>query len=304
MKKKKIQWLTHESRSSAASNSGLIRIGTRRQPRSADAWHQWLMPAARRRHPSVTVCLTVCLTVFPFKFRPRTFTIGFYGKKSFISELMILECSFPLRGAWRDHRFLSHFPDFYTKQVLKVWRSPLHAVFYWKCQRKVSKKAKDHRQFRGVLGRWRTAAIDRTTFHACQRCRKTAVFAVFSRLWGVIWRGKAFRDQQCHFLTRNKSLSSENESNCSLTSECVRTDSILPRGAGLEHGRHKQSISRFQFSAFWSNGLASSVFIFAPILLRFFFIVFVHARATIRCYRFFNFDLRKKLCFVKADQVG
>ena len=40
--------------------------------------------------------LTVCLTVFPFEFRPRTFTIGFYRKKSFISELMILECSFPL----------------------------------------------------------------------------------------------------------------------------------------------------------------------------------------------------------------
>ena len=32
-----IQWVTHESRSSAASNSGLIRIGT--QPRTADAWH-------------------------------------------------------------------------------------------------------------------------------------------------------------------------------------------------------------------------------------------------------------------------
>ena len=40
--------------------------------------------------------LTICLIVFPFEFRPRTFTIGFYGKKSFISELMILECSFPL----------------------------------------------------------------------------------------------------------------------------------------------------------------------------------------------------------------
>ena len=39
----------------------------------------------------------VCLTVFPFVFQPRTFTNGFYGKKSFISELMILECSFPLR---------------------------------------------------------------------------------------------------------------------------------------------------------------------------------------------------------------
>ena len=38
----------------------------------------------------------VCLTAFPFEFRPRTFTIGFYGKNSIISELMILECSFPL----------------------------------------------------------------------------------------------------------------------------------------------------------------------------------------------------------------
>ena len=78
--------------------------------------------------------------------------------------------------------------------------------------------------------------------------RKTAFLAVFSRLWGVIWRGKAFLDQQCQFLTGNKSLSSENESNCLMTSECVRTDSILPRGAGLEHGRCKQSI--FSLSIF------------------------------------------------------
>ena len=84
--------------------------------------------------------------------------------------------SYPgLKG--RDHS-LSHFPDFYTKQALKVWRSPLLAVLL-KCQREDSKKAKEHRQFRGVLGLWRTAAIDRTTFHACQRCRKMAVFAVF-----------------------------------------------------------------------------------------------------------------------------
>ncbi len=52
-------------------------------------------------HHDVTNGLTcqfsaVCLTVFPFEFRPRTFTIGFYGKNSTISELMILECSFPL----------------------------------------------------------------------------------------------------------------------------------------------------------------------------------------------------------------
>ena len=41
----------------------------------------------------------VCLTVFPFEFRPRNFTIGFYGKNSIISEIMILECSFPLTTA-------------------------------------------------------------------------------------------------------------------------------------------------------------------------------------------------------------
>ena len=80
-------------------------------------------------------------------------------------------------------------------------------------------------------------------FSCLSAVSKDAVLAVFSRrLRGVIWRGKAFREQQCQFLTRNKSLSSENESNCSMTSECVRTDSILPRGAGLEHGRCKQSI--------------------------------------------------------------
>ena len=148
----------------------------------------------------------------------------------------------PLRGAWRDHRFPEPFSWFLHETGLESLKITSARCVLLKCQRKVSKKAKEHRRFRGVLGRWRTATIDRTTFHACQRCRKTAVFAVFSRLWGVIWRGKAFRDQQCQFLTRNKSLSSENESNCSMTSECVRTNSILPQGAGLEHGRYKQSI--------------------------------------------------------------
>ena len=100
---------------------------------------------------------------------------------------------------------------------------------------------------------------------------KNGRFRSFFSDLGVIWRVKAFLDQQCQFLTRNKSLSSENESNCSLTSECVRTDLVLPRGAGLEHGRCKQSIFSLQFSACWSNGLASSVFFFAPILLRFFY---------------------------------
>ena len=53
----------------------------------------------------------------------------------------------------------------------------------------------------------------RYNFSCLSAVSKTAVFTVFSRLWGVIWRGKAFRDQQCQFQTRNKSLSSENQSN-------------------------------------------------------------------------------------------
>ena len=48
----------------------------------------------------------VCLTVFPFEFRRRTFTIGFYGRNSFISELMILECSFPLTRHTHTHALM------------------------------------------------------------------------------------------------------------------------------------------------------------------------------------------------------
>ena len=140
------------------------------------------------------------------------------------------------KGTWRDHCFPEQFSGFLHETGLEGLKITSARCFLLKCQRKDSKKVKEHRQFRGVLGRWGTVAIDRTTFHACQRCR--IVFKVFSRL--VNWRGIAFCEQQCQFLTRNKSLSRENQSNCSMTSECVRTDSIVPRGAGLEHGRCKQ----------------------------------------------------------------
>ena len=171
-----------------------------------------------------------------------------YSQVFLVFFLLVQILFYILRGAWRDHRFPEPFSWFLHETGLESLKITSARCFLLKCQRKVSKKAKENRRFRGVLGRWRTAAIDRTTFHNRQRCWKTAVFAVFSRLWGVIWRGKAFRDQQCQFLTRNKSLSSENESNCAMTSECVRTYPILPRGAGLEHGRCKQSI--FSLSIF------------------------------------------------------
>ena len=70
-------------------------------------WHHDVTNAARASFSAV------CLTVFPFEFRPRTFTIGFYRKSSIISELMILECSFPLikqiksNQIWDDDRSLS-----------------------------------------------------------------------------------------------------------------------------------------------------------------------------------------------------
>ena len=192
----------------------------------------------------------------------------------------------------------------------RPWKSEDHLCtlffffYYWNVQRKTRKERKNTASFVASLGAGVQPRSTVQLFMPVSGVGKPS-FRSFSQLWGVIWRGKAFRDQQCQFLTRNKSLSSENESNCSMTSECVRTDSILPRGAGLDHGRCKQSISRFQFLTFWSNGFASSVFIFAPILLRFFFfIVFVYARTKIRCCRFFKFGLRKKLCFVKADRVG
>ena len=209
-----------------------------------------------------------------------------------------------LRGAWRDHCFPEPFSYFLHETGLESLKITSTHCFLLKCQRKDSKKAKEHRQFRGVLGRWRTATINRTTFHACQRCRKTAVFAVFSRLWGVIWRGNAFRDQQCQFLTGNKSLSSENESNSSMTYECVRTGLILPRGAGLEHGRCKQSIFSLSIIGMLVERLSFQRLHFCSDFVTVFFIFFIYARAKIRCYSFFNFDLRKKLCFVKADRVG
>ena len=88
----------------------------------------------------------------------------------------------------------------------RSWKSEdyLCTLFFIEMSKERLEKAKEHRQFRGVLGRWRTAPIDRTTFHACQRCWKNAVLAVFSLIRGVTWRVKAFREQQWQFLTKKQ----------------------------------------------------------------------------------------------------
>ena len=70
----------------------------------APVWHHDVT------NPRTCQFSAICLTVFPFEFRPQTFTIRFYGKNSIISELMILECSFPLKRK----KFICHQVRFGT----------------------------------------------------------------------------------------------------------------------------------------------------------------------------------------------
>ena len=154
---------------------------------------------------------------------------------------------------------------------MKVWRSPLHAVFYWNVEGKTRKKAKEHREFRGVLGRWRVAAIDRTTFHACQRCRKTTVFAVFFSALGchlarksLSWPAMPVSNKKQEFQQRKRIKLFDD-----FWVRAYRLGFfILPQGAGREHGQ--QSIFSSSIFGILVERLASSVFIFAPILLRFY----------------------------------
>ena len=108
--------------------------------------------------------------------------IAMWEQQSFHGASLICKS---LRGAWRDHCFPEPFSWFLHETGLESLKITSALCFLLKCRRKDSKKAKEHRQFRGVLGRWRTAPIDRTTFNACQRCRKNAVLAVFFFSFGV-----------------------------------------------------------------------------------------------------------------------
>ena len=74
----------------------------------------------------------VCLTVFPFEVRPRTFTIGFYGKKnSILSELMILECSFPLINKLISMGRGAIFQHFCIWKVITTARAPASCHFLY-----------------------------------------------------------------------------------------------------------------------------------------------------------------------------
>ena len=154
-----------------------------------------------------------------------------------------------LRGAWRDHCFPAPFFLIFTRNRPSKSEDHLCRLFFIEMSKKrLEKKRKNTASFMASLGAGVQPRLTVQLFIPVSVVEKMAIFAVCSRLRGVIWRGKAFREQQCQFLTGNKSFSRENESNCSITSECVRTGSIFSRGAGREGGRCKQPI--FSLSIF------------------------------------------------------
>ena len=143
-------------------------------------------------------------------------------------------------------------------------------------------------------------------FSCLSAVSKNRGFAVFSRFWGVIWRGKAFT-RPAMPVSNKKQEFERRKANCSMTVGCVRTNLILPEAPASSTVDVNSRFSRFQILAFWSNGLASSVFLFAPILLRCYFIVFVWAAQWLKCFVtafLINFDRRKKLCLVNDDRAG
>ena len=104
---------------------------------------------------------------------------------------------------------------------------------------------------------WRPWALaysrDRPYNFSClSAVSKNRRFRSFFSALGVIWRGKAFRDQQCQFLTRNKRLNIENESNCSMTSECVRTYGVpirfCPEASRRPRARSIQTVNFLAFN--------------------------------------------------------
>ena len=74
-------------------------------------------------------------------------------------------------------------------------------------------------------------------------------FSQFFLGFGVSFgEGKPFVTSNASFKQETRVWAAKTNQTPSMTSECVRTDLILPRGAGLEHGRCKQSI--FSLSIF------------------------------------------------------
>ena len=151
-----------------------------------------------------------------------------------------------VRGRWRYQCIASqrHFPDFCAKHILQTYVDHPARCFF----NEMSKERYEVSETTTAVSCHHLPLAysrDRPHNFSCPPagCRKAPVLVVTSRVWWLIRRKKkGLRDKQCQFLTRDKSLSSENKPNCSMTNEYVHINSSLPRDVGHEHGQSKQSI--------------------------------------------------------------
>ena len=99
----------------------------------------------------------------------------------------------------------------------------LFFCFFWNIVWKTHKKANEHSQLRGVLGRWLKLRWTVQLFMPVNDVEKWPFRQFFLEFWVQIGdKKKAVNDQPCKFQTRNKSLSKESKSICWLISECIR----------------------------------------------------------------------------------
>ena len=96
----------------------------------------------------------------------------------------LIQIKLSLRGAWTDHCFPAPFSWFLHETGLECLKITSPRCFSLKCQRKDSKKVKEHRQFRGVLGRWRTAAVERYNLSCLSAMSKNGRLRSFSSALG------------------------------------------------------------------------------------------------------------------------
>ena len=76
-----------------------------------------------------------------------------------------------------------HFPNFYTKQAFKTWRSPPHAVFHWNVQGKTRKRRKNTASLTASLDTGVQPRLTVQLFMPVSDVVKRSSSQFFSRLW-------------------------------------------------------------------------------------------------------------------------
>ena len=137
--------------------------------------------------------LLVCFDFSSFCFRSSfflfliiylflSFSLPFFPVVLFL--VYYIEESTPIKGS--VERSSLPWAIFLSFTRNRPWKSEDHlcTLFFIEMSKKSFEKAKEHHRFRGVLGRWRTAAIDRTTFMPVSGVKKPP-FSPFFLGFGV-----------------------------------------------------------------------------------------------------------------------